>query len=426
MAAAWVLGGGAATVALTAWLAARRPTWLLGLVLATFATGPEWILAAHAPASLLAWSTPIQMLLLAAALVVNGFHFGLRLGMVNWPLLAALWLLVQSLVLAALEPAITSRALVVAALGFVLPWCLVHFALEPGSRIGYARLVALLPALCIAAGAILDVMGAYTLFSGSDDRGDRLRGASNAGWLAFLGFVGFAIAAHEAIRRRDVTFAGLAAANLLIVLLSGGRMALLACAVLSVGYVALTPALRTPTGLLGLLAAGAAVAVLVVAGGLELPIQELTEQNGQLLDPNGRGRLWRHYLEEVRASPLFGHGLGAAERASLYHGLPHNGYLRLLVDAGVLGAAAYLTAVVLWARRVVRLFGPSERGFVAALLLALAIYAVTDNILLMPAGLIPFFYLAVLRTPRARRGRRRRHRQRPPLPHPVEQPAGTT
>ena len=125
----------------------------------------------------------------------------------------------------------------------------------------------------------------------------------------------------------------------------------------------------------------------------------------RLLDPNGRDRIWRGYLDEFLASPLFGRGLGAAEHSS-YQELPHNAYLRLLVDGGVVGAAVYGIAVLLWARRVLELVRRGERPFVWALFLALGAYAFTDNVLIMPAGMIPFFYLAVMRT--SRRGARRR------------------
>jgi O-antigen ligase len=318
-----------------------------------------------------------------------------------------LWLLVQSLVLADLDPAITPIALLAAALGFALPWCLIHVELEPGSRRHYALLIALLPTLCITAGAGLEMLDAYALFSGSKSRGDRLHGASNAGWLAFLGFIGFAVALHEAIRRWRFDFAGLAALNVVITLLSGGRMGLVACGILSVAYVLLTPSLRTTPALLGLLAAGAVGTVLVVVD-LELPLHQLAENPSRLLDPNGRDRLWRGYLEDFHESPMFGHGLGAAERAGAYHDLPHNEYLRLLVDAGLFGAILYVAAVAVWGRGVLALIRSSERGFVLALFLALAVYALTDNVLLMPAGLLPFFYLAVMRVPRSRRARRRR------------------
>jgi hypothetical protein len=91
----------------------------------------------------------------------------------------------------------------------------------------------LLPALCVVAGAALELIEIHPLFSGSEGRSARLQGASNAGWLAFLAVTGFAVAVHEAVRRRRVDFAGLAALDLAIAVLSGGRMGVLACAILA-------------------------------------------------------------------------------------------------------------------------------------------------------------------------------------------------
>jgi hypothetical protein len=207
--APWIALGCAALL-VVAWLALRRPTILVWIVLATFAVAPQWVLAGEVSPVLLAAATPVQMLLLAAALLASGLRYGLRLDVVNWPLLAVLWLLAQSLMLANLNPAITPLAWSAATLGFALPWCLIHVALQPGSRARYALVIALLPLLCVALGAGLDLLEAHTLFSGSKGRGVRLRGATNAGWLAFLSFIGFAVALHEASRRRRLDFAALA------------------------------------------------------------------------------------------------------------------------------------------------------------------------------------------------------------------------
>jgi O-antigen ligase len=410
MAAAFWIALGAGALALVAWLGLRRPTILAWVVLATFAVGPQWLLAGRVSPELLAGAIPAQTLLLLGALLANGARYGFRLQPANWPLLAVLWLLAQSLVLANLDPATTPLALLTATLGFALPWCLIHVALQPGSRAHYALLIALLPALCVAIGWGLDLLEARDLFSGSRVRGARLRGATNAGWLAFLGFIGFAVALHEAIRRRRFDFAGLAALNLLITILSGGRMAVAACAILSMAYVLMTPALRTASVLLGL-AAVIGTGAVFMAVDLELPIHELAQHPDRLLDFNGRDRLWQDYLDAVRADPLFGQGLGAAEPGA-YNQLPHNEYLRLLVDGGIVGLMVYAAAVAAWGRRVLGVVRPSERGFVGALFLALGVYALTDNILLMPPALIPFLYLAVMRTAATRRARRRPRRSR--------------
>ena len=56
----------------------------------------------------------------------------------------------------------------------------------------------------------------------------------------------------------------------------------------------------------------------------------------------------------------------------------------------------YGGAVVLWGRQVLARDRAGERAFVRALFIALAVYALTDNILTMPPGLVPFVYLALL------------------------------
>jgi O-antigen ligase len=398
---------GAAVCALPAWFALRRPTVLLGIVLATFAVGPHWILAERVAPALLAWAMPAQLLLLVAALLANAARYGVRLDLVNWPLFAALWLLVQSLALADLDPAITTPALLVGVLSLTLPWCPIHVALQPGSRIRYALLIALLPALCVLAGAALELLDVHPLFSGSKGRGARLQGACNAGWLAFLAFIGFAIAAHEAVRRRSIYFGCLAALNVVIAMLSGGRMGLAACGILAATYALLTPALRARAALLGLLAAIASGVLAVV----QLSLHGLIQNPDRLLDLNGRERIWMDYLDQFLAAPLFGQGLGAAEHVASYHQLPHNEYLRLLVDGGLIGALLYGAAVLVWAWRVLDLIRPGERGFVWALFLSLGAYALTSNVLIMPAGILPFVYLAIMRVPSARRVRRRSRRR---------------
>lgn len=409
---AWFALGAAACAILT-WLALRRATALLLIVLATFAVGPQWLLADGASPALVAWLIPAHMLLLLAALLVNGAHYGLRLDAVNWPLIAVLWLLCQTLLLADLDGTITPAALLGAALSLALPLCLVHAALQPGSRARYALLIALLATICVAAGAALEQLEAYSLFSGSKGRGLRLHGASNPGWLAFLSFTGFAIALHEGVRGRRFDFAALALLNVLITLLSGGRMGLVACGIFCVVYVLLSPAIGARAALVGLLAITGAGGLLLVID-LQLPIQALVHDPERLLDLSGRGHIWLGYLDDFRAAPLFGRGLGASEHA-VYQGLPHNEYLRLLVDGGLVGALVYATALLSWGRSVLERTRSGERAFVWALFCALAAYALTDNVLLMPAGALPFFYLAVMRIRSRSRSGRRRHRSASPV-----------
>ena len=69
---------GAAAGAALGWLGWRRPGALLAIALASFALGPQWILAGYLPRSLLALALPAQKVLLLAAVVANVARYGRR------------------------------------------------------------------------------------------------------------------------------------------------------------------------------------------------------------------------------------------------------------------------------------------------------------------------------------------------------------
>jgi O-antigen ligase len=377
-----------------AWLGRRWPTVFLGSVLASFAIGPQWVLAHDLPYRLLVLAIPAQELLLIAALAANAVRYGVRPGIASWPLLAVLLLLLQSVLLADLDPRLTVTRMAVAALGLALPWSLPEVVLEPGTRARYALLIALLPCLCVALGLALQAAGVHAAYTGSATRGLRLHGASNAGWLACLALAGFAIALHEAIRARGAGFACLAGINVVVGVLTGGRMGVGAGVAFTLVYCLLDDGIRTGLRrarwpLIGL---GLAAALLLLGW---LVIQSYHEPEDSL-DMSGRDALWARHFDQFRQSPSFGRGLGATGLVKSYFDLPHNVYLRLLVEGGVVGCLLYGGAILLWGRQVIARVEPSERAFVHALWLALAVYALTDNILTMPPTLMPFIYLGLM------------------------------
>jgi O-antigen ligase len=391
-----ILLAAAAGVAL-AWLGWRRPGALLTTVLASFAIGPQWVLENYVRAGLLALATPLHKALLVAAMAANARRFGLRRGITSWPLLAVVYLAAQSALLADLDPRLTLRVMALSAFDLTLPWTLVHLVVAPGSRARYALLMALLAALCVAVGVVLQLTEVRAMYFGSATRGLRLHGANNAGWLACLAFAGFAVALHEALQRRHLGLTGLATANLMLALLTGGRMGVVACLVLAVGYLSFAdvPArLRTGRPASVALAVGSALGLVLLGASLIHSLR--ADQLEEVFSLTGRDTIWLRYFHQFLDSPIFGRGLGAGSLGVNYYQLPHNEYLRLLVEGGVVGLVVYGGAVVLWGRRVLALVAPRERGFVRALFLALAVYALTDNILTMVPALVPFLYLALI------------------------------
>lgn len=387
---------GAATGGVLAWLGWRRPGGLLALVLASFAVGPQWVLARYLPKAVLGLALPLQKGLLIAALLANLCRYGVRRGIILWPLLAVVLLVLQSLLLADLDPRLTLATMARAALDLALPWCLVVLIVAPGSRARLALLLALLATACVALGLVLDLLDIRSLYFGSLGRGPRLHGANNAGWLAFLAFAGFAIALHEAIQRRQRGMAILAAVNVVLAVLTGGRMGIVACFVLALCYLGLARPAAAQGGRRAAAALGLGTAAVLLLGSFTLVEGYHVDDLGQVFSLSGRDSIWLHYLGEFRASPLFGRGLGAGLLGRNYYDLPHNEYLRLLVEGGIAGLVVYGAAVVLWARQLLAQVDPDERAFVRALLAALAVYALSDNILTMPPGLVPFVYLALV------------------------------
>lgn len=71
-----------------------------------------------------------------------------------------------------------------------------------------------------------------------------------------------------------------------------------------------------------------------------------------------RVEMWRYLLPKFTASPISGNGLGSfafyAETGMGRYYLPHNDYMRLLVDTGIIGLASYLAALVGLAKGAIR------------------------------------------------------------------------
>jgi O-antigen ligase len=89
---------------------------------------------------------------------------------------------------------------------------------------------------------------------------------------------------------------------------------------------------------------------------------DLVQVGGYQLNANGRTQLWSETLAQFETSPWVGHGAGSSEEflAALGGGShPHNDYLRLLSDYGLVGTTFWALGIVLlvaalyreWVRR---------------------------------------------------------------------------
>jgi O-antigen ligase len=116
------------------------------------------------------------------------------------------------------------------------------------------------------------------------------------------------------------------------------------------------------------------------------------------LNVNGRAKLWGYTWHGFLAKPVFGHGVGSVERAvssisSTTH--PHNDFLRLLFDFGLIGTGLWCYAYARIVREILRRKSHERADvltFAARLAtLAIPLSMITDNVIVYsfvvaPAG----------------------------------------
>lgn len=120
---------------------------------------------------------------------------------------------------------------------------------------------------------------------------------------------------------------------------------------------------------------------------------------GLQINTSGREYFWGNLLAAFRENPIVGGGIGEAERVMIRYtptiNQPHNDYLRILVDSGVVGLALFLVGIALLAHRVWRLAFKDDTDrkelHVAALLVLAAFLtsAYTDNPIVYPFVIYP-------------------------------------
>ena len=401
MALGILIGGSALLLGL--WLSWRMPALPLALGLLCVAVRPEVLLGGTIEQ--LDWG--VARSLLVVGLAANAVRYGVR-RQANWPLAALLAVLVLSSAFGELHAKLTPLLMLEGFAVLALPFAFTSVVLAPGSRRGYGALIAVLPLLSALFGVLLGLAEPTPSwgFGGSFDGSYRLGGAlGNAEAFALLALAGFAVALHEATRPGRPYGGWLAVINLALVVLSGTRMTILAAAVLLAAYGSLSPALREllrrRRWFVGCAAAALVATVAIYWPSLQL---RLFASDGTSLNMSGRDDLAGFYLEEFLLSPWFGRGLGVAYVAGAdwlagwTRNTPHNEYLHLLVAGGAVGGLLCAAAIVLWYRLLLRTVSENDRPFLLALAPALALQALTADVLIYWSSLGLFVYLGVLLT----------------------------
>ncbi|MEV6742077.1 O-antigen ligase family protein [Streptomyces sp. NPDC051104] len=113
---------------------------------------------------------------------------------------------------------------------------------------------------------------------------------------------------------------------------------------------------------------------------------------------SGRATMWRVTWESIKKSPWTGHGIGSAEhlmsRLAMDH--PHNDYLRLWHDFGIIGLGLWVASILVLGRGAYRRWraasNDADRAIHKAALLALvglSLNVITSNLLVYISVMVP-------------------------------------
>lgn len=381
-----------ATLALLIGLGLRWPLALLALALLSLALRPELLFGG----SPYGWRWDLHHTLMILAFVACAWRFGLRRS-IPWPIAALVLSAVFSLLFGKLHPDVGPDVMIESLVLLSLPFAFTQIALPPHARRLCTPLIMALPLLSVAIGTALQWAGMHIMFAGLHDR---LEGATgNAGVFGILAFCGLAVSLHEISRQKRPWAILPTAFNLILVMFSGSRSAMLASGLLFFAYPLISSAFRNQLRQRRLLIL---TVVILVAGASAAYLPKIYERLHLKMD---RFRVWSVFYDEFLESPIFGQGIGtglvAGDRWPVeverpFFTIPHNEYLHFLVNSGLIGLLLCLMAVVYWYRHLIQWTAMMDRPFLIALAPALATFAVTENVLIHAYSLALFVYLGLV------------------------------
>jgi O-antigen ligase len=145
---------------------------------------------------------------------------------------------------------------------------------------------------------------------------------------------------------------------------------------------------------------GMVPAVLLLGPVLLFALQRFTGESENL---SGRDIIWPYFLDAIEQRPLFGFGLGAGKLIVdpgdptiklLGSNAAHNEYLRLSVDAGIIGCAAIFLSIVAWIWSGTRQARPADRLVLRCALVAALLHSGFDNTLIASTAVMQFSFFA--------------------------------
>jgi O-antigen ligase len=316
---------------------------------------------------------------------------------INWPFLTFVAIAGLSLAILPMGRVAGFGDMVRSFIGSTAPFVL-GFALAP-RRIwtSLVRGAAFVPVISAVGSVFTDLAGFYPMFG----MFGRFQGLHSAPFLA--GFCVTAIFAStlEYLRDFRLRWLLLGGANLAIMLATQARAPFIAVMLFLVLIFVLSgPRIFPLKRKVDLVMGGMVPSLILLGPALIYALQRFTGESENL---SGRDIIWPYFLDAIERRPLFGFGLGAGKLIVnpddptiklLGSSAAHNEYLRLSVDAGVIGCAAIFLSIILWIWYGTKKARPVDQLVLRCALVAALLHSGFDNTLIATTSVMQFTFFA--------------------------------
>jgi len=318
---------------------------------------------------------------------------------INWPFLAFSAVAALSIAILPMGEVVGTGEMIRSFIGSTAPFAL-GFALAP-KRVWTAliRGAAFVPVTSAVVGLVAHVVGFYPAL----DQFGRFQGLHSPPFLAGFCVTAIFACVLEYLRGFRPTWLIIGGMNLAILLATQARAPFAAVVLfLLLVFLLSGPRVFPLRRKVDLMMGGLVPAVLLLGPFALYAMDRFLGDNGEF-NFSGRDIIWPYFLEAIEARPLFGFGLGAGKLIVdpedpmirlLGSNAAHNEYLRLSVDAGVVGCAAIFLSIIVWIWSGSRQAPPADRLVLRAALAAALMHSAFDNTLIASTAVMQFSFFA--------------------------------
>ncbi|MFM2151007.1 MAG: hypothetical protein RLZZ187_3313 [Pseudomonadota bacterium] len=320
---------------------------------------------------------------------------------INWPFLAFALVAAVSLAVLPIGRVSTFGEMVRSFIGSTAPFVLAFAAAPRAFWSALCKAVVLVPLVSAAVGlGIAAPIGFYDAF----DANWRFQGLHSPPFLAGFCTTAVFAATLEYLRSFRTRWLVLGGAALAVLLATQARAPTVAVLLFLLLVFALSgPRILPAKRKLDLAMGGLLPAAVLLGPILVFALDRFLGGTDAWSQFSGRDIIWPYFLDAIETRPLFGYGLGAGKLIVnpedplirlIGSSAAHNEYLRLAVDAGIIGAAAIFGAIALWVWTGTRGARAADRLVLRAALLAALLHSGFDNTLIASTAVIQFAWFS--------------------------------